>query len=113
MATDDSSPEDLGPRKRKRSTKATTNGDPLEANRKKKLSAVNNDVTAALTKKRKTSADDESDVEIQDGSENGASEVISIEDDEEMEDDSKIEATEENTKTEIGRNFFFFVSNQK
>jgi hypothetical protein len=44
-----------GPRKRKLSVKASTNGDPLQApKRKKTLSTVNKGATAALTKNKTT-----------------------------------------------------------
>ena len=47
------SPELSGPRKRKPSNKARTNGDPLQAQkRKKKVSTVNKLVTAALTQNK-------------------------------------------------------------
>ena len=63
MATDSAAPEISGPRKRKLSTKATTNGDPQARKRQKSgttvkktvtaaLTAVKNGVTAALTKKK-------------------------------------------------------------
>jgi hypothetical protein len=54
MATNTASLEVSGSRKRKLSTKASTNGDPLEAKRKK--SAANMNVTAALTKKKAAGA---------------------------------------------------------
>jgi hypothetical protein len=57
MATKSASPEVSGARKRKLSNKASTNGDPLEAQKQNKtLSAVKKGVTAALTKKKKTAA---------------------------------------------------------
>jgi hypothetical protein len=64
MATNSASTEISGPRKRKLSTKATTNGDPQEARKRQKsgttvkksitaaLSAVKKGVAAALTKKK-------------------------------------------------------------
>jgi hypothetical protein len=64
MATNSASTEISGSRKRKLSTKAATNGDPLEASKRQKsgttvkksvtaaLSAVKKGVTAALTKKK-------------------------------------------------------------
>lgn len=119
MATNASSHEISGPRKRKLSTKASTNGDPLEAKRKKKLRVLNNVETEALTKKKKASEvhqpveDEEMDDEGSDRNEvdmEPATEVISIDDsddDEDTEDETNLEVKEETAETEMGTNFFF------
>lgn len=54
MATNPTSPDISGPRKRKPSTKASTNGDPQEARKRQKSgNTTNKSVTTALTKKKK------------------------------------------------------------
>jgi hypothetical protein len=53
MATNPASPDISGPRKRKPSTKASTNGDPHEARKRQKSGTIlKPSVTTALTKKK-------------------------------------------------------------
>ena len=110
-----------GARKRKLSTKASTNGDPLEAKRKKTLSSQKKGVALALTKKKKTSTawkeapksgtvDEDDSGEAADGGDNASDthDIISIDDDDDkMDDETNLEVAEECAETKLGRILFY------
>jgi hypothetical protein len=113
MSSNNTSSDVSGPRKRKLSTKASTNGDPLEAKRKKTLSGVKKGGAAALTKKKATPVTGKATQKQTTVDNDNSDEAISIsDDDDKVEDETNLETAEESAEAELGRVFFFFYLNK-